>query len=126
MRYQHSDNLTESHEYNPLRSTSEPQSDNIHPARDAERSQHTFDHASIQYIAHPEAPIGIFDSGVGGLTILSALMRELPFENYVYFGDTAHCPYGTRGDAEVIELSCQASQFLIDQGAKLIVVACNT
>jgi glutamate racemase len=73
-----------------------------------------------------EAPIGLFDSGAGGITILSALRRELPYENYIYFGDTAHCPYGSRSDAEVIELSCQVSQFLIDRGAKLIVVACNT
>ncbi|TMB90887.1 MAG: hypothetical protein E6J44_01835, partial [Chloroflexi bacterium] len=52
-----------------------------------------------------EAPIGVFDSGVGGLTVLSALRQELPHENYVYFGDTAHCPYGMRSDAEIIELS---------------------
>ena len=73
-----------------------------------------------------EAPIGIFDSGAGGLTILSALRKELPYENYVYFGDTAHCPYGTRSDSEIIELSTRASHLLIEQGAKLIVVACNT
>lgn len=73
-----------------------------------------------------EAPVGVFDSGVGGLTILSALRKELPYENYVYFGDTAHCPYGTRSDAEIIELSIRASNFLVEQGAKLIVVACNT
>lgn len=73
-----------------------------------------------------EAPIGVFDSGVGGLTILSALRKELPYENYVYFGDTAHCPYGTRSDSEIIDLSIRASRFLIEQGAKLIVIACNT
>lgn len=73
-----------------------------------------------------EAPIGVFDSGVGGLTILSALRKKLPYEDYVYFGDTANCPYGTRSDAEIIELSIQANRFLIEYGVKLIVVACNT
>lgn len=73
-----------------------------------------------------EAPIGVFDSGAGGLTILSALRQELPYENYIYFGDTAHCPYGTRSDAEIIDLSVQANRFLIELGVKLIVIACNT
>ncbi len=73
-----------------------------------------------------EAPIGVFDSGAGGLTILSALLQELPHENYLYFGDTAHCPYGVRSDAEIIELAVHGCRFLIEQGAKLIVVACNT
>lgn len=73
-----------------------------------------------------QAPIGVFDSGVGGLTVLSALRRELPHERYVYFGDTAHCPYGTRSDADIGALSIRASRFLIGQGVKLIVVACNT
>src|SRR6266702_5132278 len=93
---------------------------NVYPARDAERSQHAFDTERI------EAAIGVFDSGVGGLTVLAALRQELPYENYVYFGDTAHCPYGMRSDAEIIELSSRGSQFLIEQGAKLIVLACNT
>ena len=73
-----------------------------------------------------KAPIGVFDSGAGGLTILSALRKELPFEHYIYFGDTAHCPYGVRSDAEITELSLRANRFLISQGVKLIVVACNT
>lgn len=98
----------------------------IYPARDAERSQHAFDSERVGAAGKTEAPIGVFDSGAGGLTILSALQRELPHENYIYFGDTAHCPYGTRSDAEITELTCQACQFLIEQGAKLIVIACNT
>src|SRR6266699_3799679 len=102
------------------------ESHNVYPARDAERSQHAFDTERIEAAGKTEAPIGVFDSGAGGLTILSALRRELPCENYVYFGDTAHCPYGMRSDTEIIELSQQACQFLIEQGAKLIVVACNT
>jgi glutamate racemase len=97
-----------------------------HPARDAERSPHSFDQEKLKLAGKAEAPIGVFDSGAGGLTILSALRQELPYENYVYFGDTAHCPYGTRSDAEITELSVQISRFLIEQGVKLIVIACNT
>jgi glutamate racemase len=72
------------------------------------------------------APIGLFDSGAGGLTILSALRQELPHEDYIFFGDTAHCPYGNRSEANITDLSLQAGQFLVDQGAKLMIVACNT
>lgn len=97
-----------------------------HPARDAERSQRILDHERSQPAGKAEAPIGVFDSGAGGLTILSALRQELPGETYLYFGDTAHCPYGMRSDAEITELSIRANRFLIEQGAKLIVVACNT
>jgi len=96
------------------------------PARDSERSLHTLDQEKSSLSGIAEAPIGVFDSGVGGLTILSALRQELPYENYIYFGDTANCPYGTRSEAEIIELSIQACGFLIGQGVKLIVVACNT
>src|SRR5438105_12639357 len=96
------------------------------PARDAERSLHALDREKSESTAKAEAPIGVFDSGVGGLTVLSALRQELPHENYIYFGDTAHCPYGMRSDAEIIELSSRAIQFLIEQGAKLIILACNT
>lgn len=72
------------------------------------------------------APIGVFDSGVGGLTILTALQRTLPQEDFIYIGDTAHCPYGTRSEAEVVDLSLRACRFLIQRDVKLIVVACNT
>ena len=72
------------------------------------------------------APIGVFDSGAGGLTILAALQQELPNESYIYFGDTAHCPYGVRSEEEIIDLTVRANGFLIEQGVKLIVVACNT
>src|SRR5216684_5563333 len=97
-----------------------------HPARDAERSQLSLDCERPGLAGKAEAPIGVFDSGAGGLTILSALRQELPYENYIYFGDTAHCPYGVRSDAEITELSIQVCRFLIEQGVKLIVVACNT
>src|SRR6266566_678261 len=99
---------------------------NTQPARDSERSPHTLDQEKSSLSGTAEAPIGVFDSGAGGLTILSALRQELPYENYIYFGDSAHCPYGTRSDAEITELSIQLCRFLIEQGVKLIVVACNT
>ncbi len=73
-----------------------------------------------------QTPVGIFDSGVGGLTILRELLRELPSERYVYFGDTGNCPYGVRPQEEITQLSLNAAAFLLDRGAKLIVVACNT
>jgi glutamate racemase len=73
-----------------------------------------------------QAPIGVFDSGAGGLTILTSLRQELPNENYIYFGDTANCPYGIRSEEEVANLAINASRFLLDQGVKIIVVACNT
>ena len=72
------------------------------------------------------APIGVFDSGVGGLTILKELLRELPDERFVYYGDTGNCPYGVRPITEIQELSRNAARFLLDRGAKVIVVACNT
>ena len=72
------------------------------------------------------APIGVFDSGVGGLTILKELLRELPDERFIYFGDTGNCPYGVRPVAEIQQLSRNAARFLIARGAKIIVVACNT
>lgn len=73
-----------------------------------------------------EAPVGVFDSGVGGLTILSELQRELPGERFIYFGDTGNCPYGVRPATEIQELSRTAARFLLARGAKMIVVACNT
>src|SRR5690242_18801450 len=71
-------------------------------------------------------PIGVFDSGVGGLTILKELLRELPDERFIYYGDTGNCPYGVRPVAEIQELARNAARFLLDRGAKIIVVACNT
>src|SRR5690348_6042572 len=97
-----------------------------HPARDAERSLHALDREKSEPEGKAEAPIGVFDSGMGGLTILSALRQELPNENYIYLGDTAHVPYGARSEADITDLSVRISRFLIEQGVKLIVVACNT
>ncbi len=71
-------------------------------------------------------PIGIFDSGVGGLTVLRALRRHLPHEDLVYLGDTARVPYGNKSPATVERYSREDAQFLLKHGVKLIVVACNT
>lgn len=76
--------------------------------------------------SHPDDPIGIFDSGVGGLSVLRAIRQQLPEENLIYFADQAHVPYGSRSLAEVRRFAHGIAQFLLDQGAKLIVVACNT
>ncbi|BCL81473.1 glutamate racemase [Ktedonobacteria bacterium brp13] len=109
------------------------------PARDAERSTysfHDYHRNDPRYSQHSQghvraegpalAPIGVFDSGAGGLTILSDLRKELPDENFIYLGDTAHCPYGVRSEEDITALSLKACRFLIEQGVKLIVVACNT
>lgn len=74
-----------------------------------------------------QAPIGMFDSGVGGLSVLAALREELPGEDCLYLADSAHAPYGERGDAFVIERSLAIGRLLVQQhGAKALVVACNT
>ena len=71
-------------------------------------------------------PIGVFDSGVGGLTVYRALKHLLPHESFVYLGDTARVPYGTKSAETVMRYALQDSLFLLDHGVKLIVVACNT
>lgn len=73
-----------------------------------------------------ELPIGVFDSGVGGLTVLRALRRRLPQEAVIYLGDTARLPYGTKSGATVERYAVQATDHLVEQGVKLLVVACNT
>lgn len=70
--------------------------------------------------------IGVFDSGLGGLTILSALRKRLPNEHLIYFGDTANVPYGSKSKTAVTRFSLAIARFLQEQGVKLIVVACNT
>jgi glutamate racemase len=71
-------------------------------------------------------PIGVFDSGVGGLTVLRALRQQLPHEHFVYLGDTARLPYGTKSAQSVTRYSLQAADFLVRRGIKYLVVACNT
>ncbi|MGB4442532.1 MAG: glutamate racemase [Coriobacteriia bacterium] len=73
-----------------------------------------------------ELPIGIFDSGLGGLTVVGEVTRVLPGESIIYVGDTARCPYGPRDPAEVREFVLQIGQWLTGQRVKLIVIACNT
>ena len=80
---------------------------------------------------HPEngrarAPIGIFDSGLGGLTVLRALHERLPREDLLYFGDTARVPYGTKGEKTVRAFARQDAGLLVARGVKMVVVACNT
>jgi glutamate racemase len=75
----------------------------------------------------PESlPIGVFDSGVGGLTVLRALREALPNESFLYLGDTARLPYGTKSAKTVERYASQAAQVLVDRGVKLLVLACNT
>ena len=73
-----------------------------------------------------ERPIGIFDSGVGGLTVYRALHNKLPNEHFIYLGDTARVPYGTKSMATVERYAIENSQFLASRGIKMLVVACNT
>jgi glutamate racemase len=74
----------------------------------------------------PDLPIGVFDSGVGGITVLRALRAALPRESTLYLGDTARVPYGTKSADSVLRYSLQASDLLVKRGIKLLVVACNT
>ena len=74
----------------------------------------------------PDFPIGVFDSGVGGLTVLRAIRAVLPSESTLYLGDTARVPYGTKSRDSVVRYSIQASAALVQRGIKLLVVACNT
>lgn len=73
-----------------------------------------------------EKPIGVFDSGIGGLTVVKRLFSTLPKENIVYFGDTARVPYGSKSNSTVIDYSIQNTNFLLSKNVKAVVVACNT
>ena len=77
-------------------------------------------------IKDPAAPIGVFDSGVGGLTVAREIMRQIPNERLIYFGDTARVPYGSKSKETVTKYSKQIVRFLKEQKVKAIVVACNT
>lgn len=70
--------------------------------------------------------IGLFDSGVGGLTVLKALRRTYPEVDFVYLGDTARVPYGNKSAQTVIRYSLECAEFLLNEGIDLLVVACNT
>lgn len=73
-----------------------------------------------------QQPIGVFDSGVGGISVLRELVAWMPHENYLFYGDSKNAPYGTKTLKEVQELACADAQYLLEKGAKALVVACNT
>lgn len=75
---------------------------------------------------NPTSPIGVFDSGIGGLTVVRALMERLPFEDIVYFGDTARVPYGVKSVETISHYTTQIAEFLLSKQVKLLIVACNT
>ena len=77
-------------------------------------------------MADRNSPIGVFDSGVGGLTVARKIMRQMPTERIVYFGDTARVPYGNKSGNTVIRFTRQIIRFLLTQDVKAIVIACNT
>ncbi len=74
----------------------------------------------------PKNPIGVFDSGIGGLTVAKSLFEILPKENIIYFGDTARLPYGTKSKETVTRYSLEITKFLLNKNVKMVVVACNT
>lgn len=71
-------------------------------------------------------PIGVFDSGIGGISVLALAEKMLPHENFIYYGDDANAPYGNRPENEIRSLALDCAAFLVDKGVKAIVVACNT
>ncbi|GIN60239.1 glutamate racemase [Robertmurraya siralis] len=73
-----------------------------------------------------EQPIGVIDSGIGGLTVAKEIMRQLPYEKILYLGDTARCPYGPRTGEEVKKFTWQLTNFLLGKNIKMLVIACNT
>src|SRR5580658_4026211 len=73
-----------------------------------------------------ERPIGVFDSGIGGLTVLKELVAMLPREHFIYLGDTARLPYGTKSNEVIIKYSRENTEFLLAKGIKMLVIACNT
>ena len=81
---------------------------------------------TTQQCAQSQLPIGLFDSGVGGLTVLDAMRRLMPGEDYLFLGDTARVPYGAKSQKTIVRYSLQAAAKLIGQRIKLLVIACNT
>src|SRR6202790_3498022 len=81
---------------------------------------------SIASASAIDRPIGVFDSGIGGLTVLKALTAALPNEDFIYLGDTARLPYGTKSNEVIVRYSKENTSFLLAKGIKMLVVACNT
>lgn len=77
-------------------------------------------------MSQAKSPIGVFDSGIGGLTVVRALMERLPFEDIIYFGDTARVPYGVKSRETIRTFTRQITEFLLERDVKLLIVACNT
>lgn len=81
---------------------------------------------AVFYFHAVNRPIGIFDSGVGGLTVAAAIKQVLPHESFIYYGDTRHAPYGDKSQSTIVEYSRRITQFLIENNCKAVVIACNT
>jgi len=77
-------------------------------------------------MVHACGHIGVFDSGIGGISVLREMVRELPHEQFRYFGDSANAPYGGKPVEEILRLTCDVAEHMLDEGAKAIVIACNT
>lgn len=90
------------------------------------QTQANADQAAISAGKLASAPIGVFDSGVGGLTVLKELYRQLPNESIVYFGDTARLPYGTKSQAEIRQYVREILTWMMGRGVKMVIMACNT
>ncbi|HCA27626.1 MAG TPA: glutamate racemase, partial [Betaproteobacteria bacterium] len=78
------------------------------------------------FTPNPDNAIGVFDSGIGGLTVVRALMERLPFESIIYFGDTARVPYGVKSVETITHYALQIAEFLLQKQVKLLIIACNT
>ena len=100
------------------------------PSRNRPRSTTPTDHIAASNgklaLRTADRPIGVFDSGIGGLTVLRALVAALPNEDFIYLGDTARLPYGTKTNEVIIRYSRENTEFLLAKGIKMLVVACNT
>ena len=74
----------------------------------------------------PHAPVGVFDSGIGGLSVVHHLREQMPHEDFIYFADSAYAPYGERSNEELIARSIKITEFLLAKGIKALIIACNT
>lgn len=83
-------------------------------------------HKEVKEMIANEKPIGVFDSGIGGLTVAKEIMNLLPYENIIYLGDTARVPYGSKSKKTITQFTCEGVNFLLSKGVKMIVIACNT
>jgi glutamate racemase len=90
------------------------------------RGLNLFTSQSSQQPVLPQHPIGVFDSGLGGLTVLREIYRQLPQESLLYFADTARLPYGSRSHDEIVQFCREILHWMSDQGVKMVIMACNT